>query len=244
MRIPAILAAVVILTLAGAAIVFWSMGRPNFWEFQISRYEKEDRIRPPKPGCVVFIGSSSIRFWGSLSDDMKPLDAINRGFGGSQISQVNGYASRIVIPYRPRIVVLYAGENDLSWPWSKSPETVLADFQQFVGIIHSALPGTWIYFISMKPDPLRRRNWPTVVRANKMIADFIRRQDHVRFIDVSAAMLDAQGQPRRELFRRDGLHMSAEGYALWTSIIRPVLLARWASLVESERAEGSLPNPQ
>jgi lysophospholipase L1-like esterase len=85
---------------------------------------------------------------------MKPLDAINRGFGGSQIAQVNQYASRIVIPYRPRAVVLYAGDNDLSWPWSKSPETVCADFARFVQLIHASLPETWIYYVSMRPAPL------------------------------------------------------------------------------------------
>jgi hypothetical protein len=69
-------------------------------------------------------------FWRTLADDMKPLDVINRGFGGSQIAQVNHYVARIVINYRPRAVVLYAGENDLSWPWSKSPETVFGDSRQ------------------------------------------------------------------------------------------------------------------
>src|SRR5258706_4194626 len=118
--------------------ILWSMGRPGFWEFQFASYERADRAHPPKPGCIVFTGSSSIRYWRTLSDDMKPLDAINRGFGGSQIAQVNQYAARIVIPYRPRAVVLYAGDNDLSGPWSKSPETVQADFARFVGIIHAA----------------------------------------------------------------------------------------------------------
>src|SRR5271165_5563318 len=98
-----------------ALCVFWAMGRPGFWEFQISAYEKADRKNPPKPGVIVFTGSSSIRFWESLASDMKPLEVINRGFGGSRVAQVNQYASRIVLPYQPRAVVLYAGDNDLSW---------------------------------------------------------------------------------------------------------------------------------
>jgi len=89
-------------------------------------------------GAIVFTGSSSIFFWETLSENMKPLNAINRGFGGSHLSHVNKYATRIVIQYRPRAVVLYAGENDMSWPWSKSSDTVLKDLQQFVKVIHTA----------------------------------------------------------------------------------------------------------
>jgi lysophospholipase L1-like esterase len=229
MRTSLVPAAIVLVIALAGGIVFWHMRRPGAFESEIAAYEQQDRIHPPEPGGIVFTGSSSIRFWESLADDMKPLHAINRGFGGSQLFQVNQYASRIVIPYRPRAIVLYAGENDMSWPANKSGETVLADFQQFVKLIHTALPGTWILYISMKPDPLRWGNWPALARANKMIEDFCRTQDGVLFIDVSAAMLDAQGKPRRELFRSDGLHMNAQGYALWTSFIKPVLLSRLAS---------------
>jgi lysophospholipase L1-like esterase len=220
---------VVVFIVAVVAAIFWSVGPSWLWYIQISKYEREDRRHPPRPGCVVFTGSSSIRLWHTLSEDMKPLDAINRGFGGSQLSQLNAYASRIVIPYRPSAVVVYAGENDLSWPWSKSAETVLSDFQEFVTIVHAALPDTWIYYVSMKPDPLRERNWPTLDRTNRMIADYCRTADKLQFIDVSAAMLDAQGKPRRELYRPDGLHMNSQGYALWTSIIKPVLMSRFGS---------------
>ena len=219
----------VLLAFACAACVFWAMGKAGFWRFQISAYEKADRENPPKPGVIVFTGSSSIRFWDALASDMKPLEVINRGFGGSQIAQVNEYASKIVTPYRPRAVVLYAGDNDLSWPWSKTPEQVSGDFKQFVEIIHAQLPETWIYYVSIKPSPLRWGNWEKFQKTNGLIAEYIHMQPRVQFIDVDAAMLDAQGKPRAELFRWDGLHMNAKGYAVWTSIIRPVLLSRFGS---------------
>jgi lysophospholipase L1-like esterase len=207
--------------------IFSAMGKAALWGSQISAYEKADRLNPPKAGIIVFTGSSSIRFWDTLANDMKPLEVINRGFGGSQIAHVNQYASRIVLPYRPRAVVLYAGDNDLSWPSTKSPEQVLGDFRQFVEIIHTKLPETWIYYISIKPSILRWSNWGKFQKTNGLIADYIRTQPRVQFIDVDRAMLDAQGKPRRELFRWDGLHMNAEGYAVWTSIIKPVLLNRF-----------------
>jgi lysophospholipase L1-like esterase len=219
---------VVLVACAGALCIFWAMGKPGLWSSEIRAYEKADRVHPPKAGVIVFTGSSSIRLWDTLASDMKPLEVINRGFGGSQIAEVNEYASRIVIPYRPRAVVLYAGDNDLSLPWSKTPEQVSGDFKQFVGIIHGPLPDTWIYFISIKPSIQRWRNWEKFQKANGLIADYIRTQSRVQFIDVGAAMLDAQGKPRRELFRGDGLHMNAQGYAVWTSIIRPVLVSRFA----------------
>jgi len=219
---------VLVLLACGIAGYFlWAMGNAAFWESSIRRYEEADRAHPPEPGSIVFTGSSSIRFWHTLADDMKPLDVINRGFGGSEIAHVNQYAARIVIPYRPRAVVLYAGENDLSWPWSKSPETVLGDFKRFVEIIHSQLPDAWIFYVSIKPTPLRWNNWKTLQAANRMIERYSHTQARVQFIDVSAAMLNARGQPRRELFRWDRLHMNAKGYALWTATIKPVLLSRF-----------------
>jgi lysophospholipase L1-like esterase len=203
------------------------MGKPWFWELSIRRFERSDSMSPPRPGVIVFTGSSSINFWSSLADDMKPLDVINRGFGGSQIAEVNYFAPRIILPYRPSAVVLYCGDNDLSWPWSKSPDTILDDFKQFVAIIHAQLPETWIYYLSIKPTTLRSRDWPTMQKTNEMTAAFIRTQDRVQFVDVSSAMLDSQGQPRRDLLKWDGLHPNPKCYALWTSILKPILLARF-----------------
>jgi lysophospholipase L1-like esterase len=219
---------VLLLACACALAIYWTMGKPATFERQIAAFERADRLNPPKPGVIVFTGSSSIRFWDTLANDMKPLDAINRGFGGSQIAQVNQYASRIVLPYQPRAVVLYAGDNDLAFPWLKTPEQVLTDFKQFVETVHAQLPETWIYFVSIKPSLRRWAGWQKIKKTNQLIEEYTRTQPRVQFIDVDSAMLDAQGKPRPELFRKDGLHMNAQGYAIWTSIIKPVLLSRFA----------------
>src|SRR5271163_3619909 len=184
MRRKRLVAPLLVMLAAGvcALAYFRRMGNPEFWGSQISAFEKADRVNPPKPGVIVFTGSSSIRFWTTLADDMKPLEVINRGFGGSQIAQVNHYASRIILPYRPRAVVLYAGDNDLSWPSSKSPEQVFGDFQQFLEIVHGQLPETWIYYVSIKPTILRRKTWAKMQRTNEMIADYIRTQPRTQFI--------------------------------------------------------------
>jgi len=210
---------------AVTVIFFWALGRPQVWRSEINRYAEADRAGSPSPGAIVFAGSSSIRKWTMLSDDMKPLNVVNRGFGGSRIADVSYYARRIITPYRPRAVVLYAGDNDLFFPVWRSPEGVLSDFRDFVSIVHHDLPETWIYYISIKPTPWG--DWPLKDRTNRMIAAYIRTQERVQFIDVSSAMLDSRGQPRRDLYGWDPMHMNASGYELWTSIVKPVLLERF-----------------
>jgi lysophospholipase L1-like esterase len=208
-----------------AAILAGTVGRSQFWQFQIAGYERADRASSPKPGVIVFTGSSSIRLWKTLEEDMKPLDVINRGFGGSQVAHVSYYARRIVTPYRPRAVVLYAGENDLGF--RKSPEAVLHDIKQLVSIVNGDLPETWIYYISIKPA--RWGSWPLKDQTNRMIAEYVLTQERMQFIDVSSAMLDSHGEPRRELYGWDPIHMNQSGYALWTSMIKPKLMERFGA---------------
>ena len=130
------------------------------WESTIRKFEEADKIHPPKPGSIIFTGSSSIVRWNTLAADMKPLEAVNRGFGGSEMSDVTHFAKRIVVAYRPRAVVLYSGDNDLAAGSPKTPESVANDFQEFVQIVHADLPDTWIYVISIKPSKLRWNQWP------------------------------------------------------------------------------------
>ena len=197
------------------------------WEPSIRQFEEQDRINPPKLGCIVFAGSSSIARWDTLVAEMKPLDVINRGFGGSHYSDLNQYAKRIVIAYHPRAVVIYEGDNDLEPGSSKTPEAVAKDARTFVQTIRAALPDTWIYLISIKPSPSRLSVWPRMKEANRMIRDFTRTQERVQYIDVASAMFDSQGTLRADLFVEDGLHPNPKCYALWTSIIKPPLLQRF-----------------
>jgi lysophospholipase L1-like esterase len=199
------------------------------WEPAIRAFEQHDKARPVPPGGIVFTGSSSIARWASLADDMKPLPVINRGFGGSQFTDVNQYAERIVVAYRPKIVVVYAGDNDLAEGSPKTPESVMGDVQKFVQIVHSKLPETWIYVISIKPSVLRWNAWPKMKEANALIQDFVGKQERVQYIDVATPMFDAQGNLPRDLFVEDGLHPTAKLYAMWTAIIKPILSNRFAA---------------
>jgi len=193
------------------------------WEPSIEAYEASDAENPPSPGSIVFVGSSSILLWDTLSGDMAPMSVLNRGFGGSVIAHATHFADRIVLPYEPSAIVLYAGDNDIAL--GLSADCALRDFEAFVEHIHAAAPGTPIYFISIKPSPSRMQLWSDMERANQLIETRTTTDAALHFIDVSEAMLDTEGQPIGELFVEDGLHMNASGYQLWTSIIQPKLAA-------------------
>jgi lysophospholipase L1-like esterase len=191
------------------------------FEAEILAFEAMDKTNPPPHGAILFTGSSSIRKWTTLAQDFNGLKVINRGFGGSEISDLVYYASRIIIPYQPRRIVMFAGANDLDA--GKSPEQVFDDFKTFVQKVRGALPKVEIDYISITTSPLRWHEVDQVRKANGLISSWIFAQDHLTFINVFPATLGEDGQPRPELFLADRLHMNARGYAIWTSIIEPYL---------------------
>jgi lysophospholipase L1-like esterase len=193
----------------------------NQWEPAIHAFEAADAIDPPAPGGFVFIGSSSIQKWTSLPRDFPGKNAINRGFGGSRLADSTYFAHRIATKYRPRLIALYAGDNDLFE--GHSAEQVFADFKDFVAAVRADLPDEPIAFISIKPSPSRAHLLPAVRAANALIADYARAQKNIAYIDVFTPMLDASGEPRAELFIEDRLHMNRAGYLLWISLIAPEL---------------------
>jgi lysophospholipase L1-like esterase len=194
---------------------------PRQWEPEIVAFETSDRTNPPPSGGIVFVGSSSIRLWQTLQNDFPGLPVLNRGFGGSVLSDVVEFANRIVVPYKPRVVVLYAGDNDLAA--GRTPSRVFADFQEFVAIVHRDLPNTRVAFIAIKPSIARWNIIDKIRATNQRIRDYVGTDKRLVYVDVFTPMLDASGQPRRELFLEDGLHMNAKGYAIWRDLIAPVL---------------------
>ncbi|MEE7546479.1 hypothetical protein HF319_05010 [Xanthomonas sp. Kuri4-1] len=191
------------------------------WEEDMRRFEAADAAQPPPQHGIVFVGSSSIRFWESLASDFPGKPVINRGFGGSELRDSTWYADRIVVPYAPRLVVLYAGDNDLNS--GRTPAQVRDDFVAFVQRVRRDLPDARIAYLSIKPSPSRAQLLPQVVQANALIKTAAAGFSRVDFIDVYTPMLDASGKPRPELFREDRLHMTAAGYALWRDRVAPEL---------------------
>jgi hypothetical protein len=164
------------------------------WERAIRAFEAADKESPPPAGAVLFVGSSSIRFWKSLAIDFPKYRVINRGFGGSQIEDSTYFADRIVIPYRPSAIILHAGSNDLSA--GKTPRQVYDDFRAFVDRVHAALPDTPIAFLSINPTPLRWAQADKQTETNGLIQRYIEGKKGLAFIDLWDALLGPDGQPR------------------------------------------------
>ena len=194
---------------------------PTVFEPEIRAFQQTDSAQPPAPYGVVFVGSSSIKNWTNVAADFPGVPILNRGFGGSTLADVVYYMDRIVLRYRPRLVVLYAGDNDLFE--GRQPDRLVADYRTFVARLRSSLPHTRLMYIAIKPSPSRRALIPLAREANRRIRAEVSRDSLQTFIDIFNPMLDQNGQPRAELFLADSLHMTRAGYLLWRRLLAPVV---------------------
>lgn len=192
------------------------------WATDMARFAAEDAATPPPERPIVFTGSSSVRMWDTLAADFPDATVLNRGFGGSQVRDAIWYADEVALRYRPRQIVLYAGDNDIAE--GRSAAQVLADTQAFVTRIRTTQPGTPIALLGIKPSPSRAHLLGVQRDANTALRDWAATQRNVAYIDVFTPMLDADGVPREDLFIADRLHMNAAGYAMWKDIIGPYLV--------------------
>jgi len=188
------------------------------YEKEIEAIEAKEKENPSEKGAVVFTGSSSIRMWKTLQVDMAPLPAVNRGFGGSTLRQVNAYAERIIFPLDPSILVVYCGENDIATT-DRSPEETHQDFLDLVALSRQRIPNTSIVYLSMKPSPARWEYWPQFDQGNELIRESCDAEEFLYYLDVGPLMLGDDGQPKPGIFLKDNLHMNAEGYALWSEAV-------------------------
>jgi len=194
---------------------------PAQWEPQIAAFEVVDRTQPPPRNAALFIGSSSIEHWKSLAADFPGIAVINRGFGGSELPDSTYYVDRIVTPYHPRAVVLYAGDNDLQD--GHSPQQVRDAFAAFVRKVRAADAGVPIAFLGIKPSMARKVLLPKIRRANDLVRAYAATQKGVTYLDTFTPMLGGDGQPTPNWYVEDGLHMNRSGYKLWIAIVRPWL---------------------
>ncbi len=179
---------------------------------------------PPAPGSVICIGSSHMQFWKSVQSDLAPLTVRNFGVGGSRMTHAADlFVDNLVIPFKPRAVILYEGSNDINA--GTKPEEVLANFQKLHRKLHAALPEARLYVLSVVPSPGKRFEKITDLRkANALIAQECASQPWMKFIDITEPLIGADGKPRAELFIPGDIHMLPAGYAVWKSVIAPVVV--------------------
>jgi lysophospholipase L1-like esterase len=197
-----------------------SVSDPAAWKAEMEAFAKLDADKMPPQGAVLFVGSSSIRLW-DLTKSFPDLDAINRGFGGSQICDSTLRADELVVKYQPRRIVFYAGDNDVNS--GKSAEQVHVDFSAFVAKVRKSLPKTPIVFISIKPSIARWHKRETQREANRRIAEDCEKDETLEFVDLWPVMLGENGEPKKEIFQPDRLHMNDEGYKLWVELLGPIV---------------------
>ena len=192
------------------------------WDARVDRYlNVRDKANPPATGGIVFTGSSSIDMWTTLAADFPEYKVVNRGIGGTWLADQLHIAPKLVYPLNPKTIVIYAGENDLKA--GRSVEDVVTAFKNVREQIRSEEPQAHIVFLACKPSPSRLALLPAMRDANDQIAALCAKDPQCTFVDVFTPMLNDKGEPRAELFIKDNLHMNAEGYRLWKSIVAPGL---------------------
>jgi lysophospholipase L1-like esterase len=207
-----------VLDLDMAQHVYENTDPPEWYENEIRIFEFMDRYDPPPDSAALFTGSSTIRRWYSLQEDIQPMEVINRGFGGSVMSELNLNMDRIVIPYKPSRIFVYEGDNDIAR--GTSPEAFLKECKAFINRCLQELPGTEIYFLSIKPSPSRMSHWKKMDRANQLLETLCSLYDHVHFIDISTPMFTASGMLKNDIYAEDRLHLNDKGYSLLREVVR------------------------
>ena len=191
------------------------------WQSAMDTFAKQDSVNAPAKGGIVFVGSSSIVRWKSLAQDFPEHKVVNRGFGGSELFDSVNYFDRAVLPYQPRLIVLYAGGNDINA--GKTPERVESDFKNFVALVKQKLPGARVACISIAGNPARWKQVDQVREANRRIEAMCKADPQLAFINVFPHMLGPDGTPKPDIFVEDKLHMNEKGYAIWKEVVGPFL---------------------
>lgn len=202
--------------------LFFAQEKPMFWQ-DIQNFKKLDLENPPAKNAILLVGSSSFTKWTDVANYFPDKTIINRGFGGSRLTDLNDYAEDLLNPYQPKQIIIYCGENDFADNDKLKADVVVERFKTFYKKIRAKFPKIEVDYISIKYSPSREKLWPQMKEANKKIADFMKKQPNADFIDITKVMQDKNGNVRKDLFVEDMLHMTPEGYRLWTSVMNPYM---------------------
>lgn len=200
------------------------------WQFEEELRELEKRRIPWRDSTVrpvLFYGSSSFRFWEAseytsfkgpfLQEALALSDAVNLGFGGATIQACVYLFERIIVPFRPRALLVYAGDNDLAL--GSTVAEIVNGYRYLIAKTRHYCGPIPITVLSIKPSPAYHSNLNKIVEANSMISEVVASQADCYFLDVFHPMMNGE-QPDRSFFEADGIHMNAKGYQLWAEVLR------------------------
>lgn len=203
-------------------VAFSQEKKPMFWQ-DIQNFKKADLENAPPKDAILLIGSSSFTKWTDVSSYFPDKTIINRGFGGSRMTDLNDFAEDLLSPYQPKQIIIYCGDNDFADHHDLKAKVVVNRFKAFYKKIREKFPNIEVDFISIKYSPSREILWPQMKETNKKIAAFMKKEPNAEFIDITKAMEDSNGNVRRDLFVEDMLHLTPEGYELWTKVMKPYM---------------------
>ncbi|MCE5187321.1 MAG: GDSL-type esterase/lipase family protein [Planctomycetaceae bacterium] len=217
---------VALLLVSAALSAAQTYPNPNRWAEEIKAFDLWDSKNSVPEHPILFVGSSTIRLW-KTAESFPNLPVINRGFGGSWMADSAHFADRLIGRHKPAVVVVYAGDNDIAS--GLSPQSVRDDFAKLADKIHAALPSTAIICLAIKPSGSRIRFWPAMKQANSLLEQYADEQEYLAFVDLTALLLDKDGQPDPALYEADALHLNAAGYAKWSAALDPILKENYES---------------
>ena len=190
------------------------------WSSDIIIFEQQDQSETDPENAILFAGSSSIRLWSTLKEDVAPYPVIQRGFGGSKFSDLAVYAKEIVYPHQFRALVIFEANDITGSTADKSPGEVATLFRDIVRTVRKKYPEKPIFLIEITPTKSRWQVWPKIMEANRLLKESCRKLHKTYFVETSSAYLNENGEPRNELFIKDMLHQNHEGYKIWGDLVR------------------------
>jgi lysophospholipase L1-like esterase len=197
--------------------------KPPFWN-EVQAFKKQDSLAFPAKSQILLIGSSSFTMWTDVQSYFPGYPILNRAFGGSSLTDVIRYAKDIVLPYHPKQIIVYCGENDLAGDSTVDGEKVYERFKELFELLRGYYPGIPVAYVSMKPSPSRRRLLLKMEQGNRLIKHFMAQQVSTSYIDVYSRMLNPDHSLIGDIYREDSLHMNKKGYIIWQKIIEPYLV--------------------
>lgn len=193
------------------------------WEESIQAFETLDRAEDYSDDSILFVGSSSILIWSTIEEDMAPYPVIQRGFGGSKLSDVAWYAKRLIYPHKFSALAMFVA-NDISGnEKDKTPEEVGRLFKYILDVVREKYPVTPFFYIAITPTASRWEVWPQIHEANRVLKAICDEAANTYFISTSRHYLGNDGKPNPDLFRDDELHLNRDGYLKWTEIIKEAI---------------------
>lgn len=189
-----------------------------FWN-EINDFVKQDSINKPKDGVILFVGSSSFRLWKNVKTDLSNQNILNRAFGGATLLDMLYYKDKNLLNYNPSKIVMYCGENDVASSEKVDGKEVFKRFKKLYKIIKKQYPNVPFVFVSIKPSILRWSMKDRMMDANERISRYLSHKKQTTFVNVWDAMLE-NGEPKKDIFIQDNLHMNSKGYAIWVEKLK------------------------